>query len=885
MREPAWRRYRRFWGPDVRSDVDDELAFHVELRVDQLVAAGMDPQAARREAVRRLGVPGELANTIRVISGERLTNERRREWMHGTCTELKVAARQLLRYPVLATVAVLTLALGLGATTAIFDVLHAVLLRPLPYADADRIVRITETFRAGPASVGPGQYTEWVARAQAFDVIGAYLPTTFNLTDGTPERVPAAFGTSGFFRARYVAPLHGRYVLPEEERAGRDRVVVLSEGLFRRRYAGDSSVVGKVVRLNGEAYTVIGVAPAELGLASPTDQLWVPLALTARHKATFGDHWLLVYAKRKAGVNLAQAQRDMERVSREIAQLHPDDMVDRSARVLDFRSDLVADHERSLTVLFGAVGVVLLLACLNVTNLLLARATVRRKETAIRAALGATRGHIVRHHLMESLVLAGSGALLAVIVSRVTSRILVRLAPSEIPGLDHAGQGPAGVVFLAAVSLLVAVVLGVMPAFRGLRLVAPSLRGGGRSTTETTSRDRLRGALVVCEVALAVALLTGAGLFVKSARALMNVDPGFDTKNLLTARVSLPSSRYPNPERVRRTYLNLVDAIARLPHVVSASANSAPQLTGGAPGVDLDVEGQTYAIGDAPSADFHIVVPGYFAAIRAPILAGRAFGPADDAHAPPVVMISETLAKQIWPNASAVGKRIACCEEDSVRSWREVVGVVADTRQFLRQDPLAEIYMPIEQAPAATATWLANSMAFVVRTDGNTASVWRGVRQTIAAADPTLPVYDVLTYGDLTNRASAADRFSTVLFSALAGLALLLAAVGLYGVLAFSVAQRTFEMALRVALGARPTDVLALVTRQGMKLVLIGLVIGLGLGVAGSRAIASLLFRVAATDPITCVASAVMLIVVGVSACYVPARRASSVDPATTLRA
>jgi len=883
MRDPSWRRYRRFWGPDVRSDVDDELAFHIELRVDQLVSGGMDPAAARAEAWRRIGDAEALARTCREIDGERLTTERRREWVHGTWTELRVAARQLLRYPVLASVAVLTLALGLGATTAIFSVLYAVMIRPLPYADADRIVRVSETMRGEDASVGPGQFTEWLGRARAFDAIGAYLPTTFNLTEGTPERVRAAFATSGFFRALYTKPAFGRYFLPEEDQVGHEHVVVLSYGLFEERFAGDPRVVGRPIRMNDQMYTIVGVAPREFSVATPSDRLWTPLALTSQHKATFSDHWLRVYAKRRPGTTLVQAQRDMERVSQEIARLQPDDMVDRSARVHEFRDDLVANHERSLTTLFGAVSFVLLLACLNVTNLLLARATVRRKETAIRAALGATRGHIVRHFLMESVVLAAAGATLAFFVSRVTLRVLLRLAPAGIPGLDQAGHGPATAVFLAAVSVAVAIVLGLLPALRGLRSVEPTLRTGGRTGGATTTRDRLRNVLVVSEVALALALVAGAGLFVRSARKLNEVNLGFSPGNVMTARVSLASSRYPTADVLQRTYLELVDRIRQLPHVISAAANSTPPLSGGGPSVDVTVEGQTYAPGNEPSAQFYIVTANYFETAKAPLEAGRAFTSSDGEHAPKVVVINESLARRLWPNESPIGKRIACC--DDARPWREVIGVVGDMRQFLRRDPMPELYLPIEQTPPNTWTWHANSLAFVVRTDGDLADVARELRATIAASDPTLPVYDALTYDDLLDIAEAPNRFSTVLFAALAALALVLAAVGLYGVLAFSVAQRSFEMGVRVALGARPLDVLSLVTRQGMKLVAIGLVVGLGIAIGASRVIASLLFEVAPTDPLTFAVAGVLLVAVGALACYVPARRASRVDPTSALRA
>jgi len=396
--------------------------------------------------------------------------------------------------------------------------------------------------------------------------------------------------------------------------------------------------------------------------------------------------------------------------------------------------------------------------------------------------------------------------------------------------------------------------------------------------------DRLRTALVFSEVALAHARGAGAGLFVHSARKLNEVDLGFSPNGVITARVSLASSRYPTPEIVQRTFLEFVDRLRRLPHVVSASANSTPPLAGGAVGVDVRVEGRTYAPGNEPDARFHIVTPGYFETARGRLAAGRFFSDRDGAQAPLVAVINETLARQLWPNESAIGKRIGCCAE-APTPWREVIGVVGDMRQFLRREPLPELYLPIEQTPPVSWTWHGNSLAFVVRTDGDIADATREIRATIAETDATLPVYDALTYDERVKIASASSRFSTVLFTVLAGLALALAAVGLYGVLAFSVAQRSFEMGVRVALGARPIDVLALVTRQGMLLVAGGLALGFVLAMGASRLMASLLYRVAPNDPVTYLAAVVLLVAVGAVACYVPARRASRADPTTALRA
>jgi predicted permease len=886
---PLWRRYARFWGADARADADDELAFHVDERVADLVAAGWPHDAARHEALRRIGDLDALKRSVVAIDESDAPRRRRREAFGSLGTDARLALRQLRRNPVVACVAVLTLALGIGANTAIFGVLYAVLLRPLPFAHADRLVTVIETQRGGTTGVGPGQYTEWTRRARAFESMAAFTLGTLNLSDAgdhaaAPARVTAVFTSPSLFRTLELPPAAGRYLLPDEARPGRQHVVVLGHGLFTARYGGDRRVVGRTIRLNDEAYTIIGVAPPGYGLIPDGDLLWVPLALTAKDEAIFSDHWLTVFARLRPGVSLEAAQRDMERVSREIAALHPTDMAERSALVRDFRVDLAGDYRRQLTVLFGAVGLILLLACLNVAGLLLARLGARRGELAVRAALGAGRLRVVRQLLTESMVLALLGGVAALAVAHAATRVLLAVAPPDVPRLD--GAAPGGLVLLYAVvpTLLSGLLLGILPARRATRGGASAvLRAEGRGGA-AAPRDRVRRALVVAEVAFALALLAGAGLFVRSAQNLARVDVGFDAAHLVSARVTLAGARYDTPERVTAGAARILDRLRALPTVRAAAATTSLPLADGGPDAEMHVEGRENTPGHEPFADFRIVAPGYFETMGIPILRGRAFAPADRAGAPLVAVISESLARRLWPGESPLGKRLSCCVGDGVRVWREVVGVSRGVRHYLTDAPRDEMYVPYEQTPPQTWIWFGNGLTFAVRTSGPTGAALAQVREAVAAADPALPVYDLRTYDDLRRRATAESRFTTLLFSAFALVALALAAVGIYGVLAYLVTQRTPEIAVRLALGARRRDVLALVLGEGGRLALTGIALGLALAVAGSRALESLLYGITPTDPLTYTLVAAGLGLVALAACWIPARRASAVEPNAVLR-
>jgi putative ABC transport system permease protein len=883
---PFWRRYLRIRGPDVAADVDDEMSFHIEMRTAELVAAGLDPAEARSEALRRMGGVEALKRTCREIGEERETKRRRREWFGAFMQDVRLGVRQLLLNPLLSGLAIVTLALGIGANTAIFGIVYAVLLRPLPYAHSDRLTRLSETTTGLETGVGPGQYDQWVARARAFDAISAYNSTTFNLTfGGTAERVDAAFVTPSFFKTHEMRPLFGRYFLAEEEEPGRNRVVVLSHALFTQRFGGDPHIVGATIPLNGEPFTVVGVAPREFTLTAGRDLLWVPLALSAKDRTKFDDHWLTVFGRRKEGVSLLQAQRDMERVSREIAELHPVAMTDRSARVFDFREDLIGEYRRQLVVLFAAVLFVLLLVCTNVVNLLLARLAVRRKEMAVRAALGASRMRITRQLMTESMVLAAIGGVASLIVAKLSVHLLLRIAPPEVPRLQQAGVDGTVVAFLLFVTMASGALLGLIPALRGSRgELQHTLRQGSKGTGVDGTRDHVRSALVIAEIALALVLLTGAGLFIRSARNLQRIDPGFDTANLVSVRLSLPPASYPTSERVVHQYEDIVTQVRALPGVRAAAAVSHLPIEGWTLDVGLRVEGKTYEPGRQPFAHFRSVTPGYFETMRIPIVSGRSLHSSDGVGVTRVAVINETLARGLWPDGGALGRHFGCCGEDSARVWFEVIGIARDVHHRLTQRPLPEMYVSVSQAPTVSWTWLGNSLALVIRTDGAPARIIPAVRQVIRSVDPTLPLYNVETLDDVFARVTSANRFNMLMLTALGALALILAGVGVYGIVAYFVSQRTQEIGVRVALGARTRDIVALVVRNGAALAFAGIGAGLLLALALSRAVAALLYQVGAADPGTYIIVSAGLALITLAACYVPARRAARVDPAQSLR-
>ena len=807
-------------------------------------------------------------------------------WLGNLRADVRAAMRQLLRARALATIAVITLALGIGANTAVFSIVQAVLLDALPFSDADRLTAVTGFENGTDTHMGPGEFGELARRNRTFESLSAEAFTSFAIAGAAAvERIGGSYVTPSYFNTHRLPPVAGRYFLPEEAQPGQHRVVVLGHALHQRLFGGDPRVIGRVLQLNDESYTVVGVAPAEYALTPNTGQLWVPLVLTSAHYNDFDSQWLRVRGKRRAGVDIDEAQQDLARVMRDLEQSHPAGMTGRSVRIYEFRSHLVDAVDRQLAVLFGAVGVVLLLACINVANLLLARALTRRKEIAIRSALGATRVHIVRQFLTEGLLLAALGGAVSVVVARLAVRVLVEAAPGEIPRLQNVHVGSEALLFLAALTILCGVSLGLLLAFRASRgNLQLTLRAGGRGSELGSTRDPLRQALVVAQLALALLLLYGAGLFVRSGIRLQQIDPGFEGGDALTVRVALSGVRYADPAAIANGYDRLTSALAAVTGIASVAATSQLPLEGEGVSVAVRMEGRNVEPGREPEVLLRSVTPGYFESMRIAIRRGRGMAAQDRGNTARVAVINETFARTLFPNQNALGKRVACCAENDETTWREVVGVVADVRSSLTVPPRAELYLPVAQSPATVWMYLGNSLALVVQpVTGSTPSV-QLVRTAIAAVDPSVPLFAVQSLREITVRATAANRFNIVLLSAFGVLAAVLAAVGIYGVLAHFVAQRMHEMGVRIALGAQPRDVVMLVVRQAATLAGVGIVMGITIALPASESVAALLYGITPTDVGTYATVSVGLAIVALLAAFLPARRAATVDAAALLR-
>jgi putative ABC transport system permease protein len=884
---PLWRRYLRFWGSDPGADVDDEFAFHVETRVDELVAQGLSPKAARDEALRGFGNIQHVKAICRALAEEREKAMQRTQWWADWRHDVRFAVRQLMVSPLLTAVLMVTIAVGIGATVAIFSVLNAVLLRPLPWADSDRVVFVYETwreFRQGSASVG--HFHDWTEQGDVFEHTAALTRATFNLSDGEPERVSGVRVTPGYFRALQIPPVLGSY-FSEADVARDGRLIVLGDGLWRRRFAGDPSLIGRTIRLNGQAHTVVGVAPPENNMTQLAPQLFAPLVFSPQQRANYGSHSFTVLAKLKAGVSREAAQADMERVTRGIAEREPKNMEGRGVNVRSYSDVMFGDVRTPVYVMLASVICVLLIGCVNVANLLLARATTRRREIAIRSAIGGGRWRIVRQLLTESVMLALIGGVAGVGLAYFGIQLLVDFGPRNVPRLQNAGLQPEVLLFALGITLLTGLAFGLAPALRAARanMLTP-LREGSRSALRGAGRDRLRGVLVVGEIAVAVVLLVSAGLFIRSAWRLQQVPLGFDLRGVLSARLALPPERYSADESVADAYRRILEHTRAVPGIRRAGASTGIPLVGGGPDASMQIEGKPFSPGSAVSPAIRLITEDYMEAIGMVLVRGRTMRASDMAGgAPPVVVINERLAGLAWPGEDPIGKRLSTwTREVDKPEWREVVGVVGDVRSFGPDTPSRpELFLPYTQPPVMA--WLAfqRSMALVVRSTDDAAAHVSSVRSAVRVVDSSLPLYEVLTMEQALGADGAGTRFSTWLMSLLAATGLLLAAVGIYGVISYFVTQRTSEIGLRLALGATPQSVLIMVVRHGATLAVIGIVIGLIAALGATRAVRTLLFEITATDPPTYVVGGIALFGIALLACAVPAFRAVRVSPMQSL--
>jgi len=808
--------------------------------------------------------------------------------MQQLLQDVRFGLRMLAKNPGFTAVGVLTLALGIGANAAIFSVVNAVLLRPLAMQDPSRVVYIQEKWQGIFPNLSAGNFADLQRQSTSFTKLCASNDASFNLaTAEASERVQGEMATADCFATVGVQPIAGRVFTANEDRPGRGQVVVISERLWRTRLHADPAILGQSMQMNGMPYTVVGVMPKTFDPLLENDDVWVPEAFTGQRLADHDDHYLNVMGRIKPGISLAQAQSELNVIALRLQQQSPIDDKDRGFRLMPLTMALLGDERSILPMMLGAVGLVLLIACANIANLQLARARARQKEMAVRAALGASPQRIIRQLLAESVVLGVAGGIGGVLLAFYGVSWIVANGPARIPRLELASVDGRTLGFACAVTLFSSFLFGLAPALRSASTrLSEAFQERGASSGG--SRDRVRSVLVAGEVALAVMLMAGAGLLIRSALLVSHLDPGFDTSNLVVGRVGLPEIGYHDPAVARQTFDRIITAAEALPGAESAAVVSRAPLAGGGSSNGLIPEGKALDPTNVINAEFQLVSASYLSTARIPLRAGREFTVQDTRDKTFVTIVNETLARTAWPNENPVGKRFACCEAgpkgrmDPV--WHEVVGVVGDVRAWgLDRQIRPEFYLPIEQVPPSAWDWIGRTMDLMVRTrDGRFPA--SELRTTVASIAPGVPIYQLSTERQKISGTLEESHFDTFLLSVFAAIALLLSSVGIYGVLSYVVAQRTRHIGIRMALGATPAQVMRDVLGYGIRLTSVGLALGLGGAIAGTRALSSLLYGVRPLDPLTFVAVPLLLVAVAMAACYIPARRATKVDPMVALR-
>ncbi len=798
--------------------------------------------------------------------------------------DLSYAWRSLRKRPGFAAVAIVTLALGIGANTAIFSVVQGVVLEPLPYPEPGRLMTVWEdhTARGGPARewTGRANFLDWRARNRVFEHVAVYTGWGPNLTGvGEPERLVGELVSAAYFAALGVEPAAGRAFTGVDEDPGAERVVIVTDGLWRRRFGGDPGILGKTVSLDGEPYAVVGVLPA--GFESPFTadvEIWRPLPFRPGDDDR-GSYFLRAVGRLRPGVSLDLARSDLTRVGRELSGEHPEYYRDVAVSVVPLHEIVVGPTRPALLALMGSVGFVLLIACANVANLLLARSAARRREMAIRASLGAGRARIMRQLLTESLLLTLLGGGLGLLAGTWGIEALKSIAPAGAPRLDGVGLNLEVLAFTAGLTLLTGLLFGLAPALRASR---PDLVGSlqhGERAGGGAARSRLRGALVVSEVALALVLLIGAGLLIRSFWGLTRVDPGFRAAGAIGANLQLPRTSYREPEAIAAFFDQLLERLDARPSLAAAGAVSVLPLSGDDSDVDVTIEGRPApAPGDRAGVWYRAVSSGYFETMGIRRVAGRGFTDRDRAGSMPVAIVNETLARRHFAGEDPIGQRLKLGGPDSTRPWRTIVGVIGDVRhKGLGLEPAEELFLPHAQFPRRI-------MTVVMRPRSEAVEALEVLRSEVRALDPDLPIGGVTSLTALVRGSLALPRFTALMLATFAALALALAAIGVYGVLSYAVSRRRREIGVRMALGADRGDVLALVVGGGLRLIGAGLAIGLPLALVASRLLRRLLIEISPHDPLTLGATAVVLVAAGSLACYLPARRAARFDPVVSLR-
>ena len=875
---------------EMERELDEELRYHIEQQTEQNIRLGMNPEEARHNAQKAFGGVEQAKERSRDARGVRRLEDL---WQ-----DLRYGARMLLKNPPFSITAISILAVGIGANTAIFSVVYAVILRPLPYAESERLVMIKEDLPAKGIpdfGVSMPDFLEWRNRNRVFDQLEAFSTDGYDISsDGDPERVTGAEVSAELFPFIGVAPVQGRRFLSEEQQFGNHRVVILGAALWRRRFGDQTRLNGQAIKINGETFSIVGVMPEGFEFPEPGTQIWLPLSVPAGHaNNTRSENWLGVIARLKLGVTVRQAQADIDHIHSQLAQEYKETAEFRE-RVVSLSEHVVGKELTTiLLVLLGAVGFVLLIACANTANLMLARAVSRQKEMAIRVALGALRGRVIRQALTESLLIGLTGGILGLFVAMWGVDALLRLGP-DLPRFADVEINGRVLIFTLALSLVTSLLAGLAPACQSTKTdLQKSLKDSARTASGSASGKRLRSALVVSEIALSLVLLICAGLMINSLLRLQRVDQGFRTNDVLSMRISLPPRSYPDNRATAIVdfFKRLDEQVSAIPGVQMAGYTTSLPLIGFGWMQYITVEGhpipKTHE--ETPTVHYRQISAHYFETLGIRLLKGRALNERDTRDTEPVAVVNESFARSFYPNEEPIGKRfyLGQAEEPSQRRrtrWT-IVGVSHDIKhQGLVSEPKPEIFSLHEQSLAKPDDGPYNRMFFVVRAAGDPNALAAAVRREVQALDKDLPVAEVITMDRLLGDSLLRQRLITLLLFIFSIIALMLAAVGVYSVMSYSATQRTHEIGIRMALGAQRIDALKLIVGQGMRLAFIGIVIGLVSSIALTRFIETLLFEVKAIDPLTYALIASLIVVVSMVACYLPARRATKVDPLVALR-